>query len=114
MSRKFDNLIENLKSESIRLELDLSEELLIETAKELGPSIYVTDSKYVDSSSEAELLTVKNEFLIKKLNLTDGPELDEAIMEVLEQLKDLKNKKHRVLVYALLKKNYQNKVEAIN
>jgi hypothetical protein len=104
MSRKFDNLIENLKSESIRLELDLSEELLIETAEELGVSIYGEDSQYVDSSSSDELLTVKNEFLIKKLNLTDGPVLDEAIMEVLEQLKDLKNKKHRVLVYALLKK----------
>jgi hypothetical protein len=104
MSRKFDNLIENLKDESIRLELDLSDELLIETAEELGVSIYNDDSKYVDSSSPDELLTVKNEFLIKKLNLTDGPELDEAITEVLEQLKELKNKKHRVLVYALLKK----------
>lgn len=104
MSRKFDNLIENLKDESIRLELNLSEELLIETTEELGVSIYNDDSKYVDSSSPDELLTVKNEFLIKKLNLTDGPELDEAITEVLEQLKDLKNKKHRVLVYALLKK----------
>jgi len=38
-----------------------------------GPAIYNRDASTVSASDEAELATVKNNFLIKKLGLKDGP-----------------------------------------
>jgi len=106
MEAKFNKYIEKLKADSDKLELGLSNEILISTAEELGPIIYSADAKFVDSKSQEELNIIKNEFLIKKLNLIDDSTLDDAILNVLEKLKALKNKKHRVLVYALLKKHF--------
>ena len=40
-----------------------------------GPAIYNADAATVAASQPAELETVKNNFLIKKLGLKDGPEL---------------------------------------
>jgi hypothetical protein len=37
-----------------------------------GPSIYNKDSSTVAGSQKTELITVKNNFLIKKLGLTDA------------------------------------------
>lgn len=67
-----------------------------------GPSIYNKDSSTVASSSESELSTVKNNFLIKKLGLTDGPKLEEAIDKVMEQYGKSNRNKYRAVVYYLL------------
>lgn len=67
-----------------------------------GPSIYNKDSSTVASSSETELATVKNNFLIKKLGLTEGPKLDEAIAKVMEQYGSSNRNKYRAVVYYLL------------
>jgi len=48
----------------------------------LGPAIYNLDASKVSGSDDKELETVKNNFLIKKLGLSDGPALDAAIKEV--------------------------------
>ena len=45
-----------------------------------GPAIYNRDASTVSASDQAELDTVKNNFLIKKLGLSDGPELDKACL----------------------------------
>lgn len=105
-STQFEILISKLKADSDKLELGLSQELIAEIAKDLGPSAFNADSKFVDSKSQEELDTIKHEFLIKKLNLINDSKLDDAISNVLEKLKALKNKKHRVLVYALLKNHF--------
>ena len=49
-----------------------------------GPAIYNADSETVAASQPAELETVKNNFLIKKLGLADGPHLTAAIDAVIE------------------------------
>ena len=49
-----------------------------------GPAIYNRDASTVSASDQAELDTVKNNFLIKKLGLSDGPALDEAINAVMD------------------------------
>ncbi len=67
-----------------------------------GPSIYNKDSSTVAGSQKTELITVKNNFLIKKLGLTDGPELDEAIDSVIEKYGRSNPNKYRVVLYYLL------------
>ena len=71
-----------------------------------GPSIYNRDSSTVSASDQSELDTVKNNFLIKKLGLSDGPKLDEAIDAVMEQYGRSTKAKYRAVVYYLLAKHF--------
>lgn len=71
-----------------------------------GPAIYNRDASTVSASDQAELDTVKNNFLIKKLGLKDGPELDKAIDSVMEQYGKSTKSKYRAVVYYLLAKHF--------
>ena len=57
-------------------------ELLRAVTVGLGPSIYNHDASRVSGSDPAELETVKRNFLIGKLGLPPGPELDDALAVV--------------------------------
>lgn len=67
-----------------------------------GPSIYNKDAATVAGSQQSEIDTVKNNFLIKKLGLKDGPELDKGIEAVMEQYGKSNKSKYRAVVYYLL------------
>ena len=71
-----------------------------------GPSIYNADSETVAASQPKELETVKNNFLIKKLGLSDGPKLDEAIQSVIEAYGRSERNKYRAVVYYMLTKHF--------
>jgi sulfur transfer protein SufE len=81
-------------------------ELLAAVTKGLGPSIYKVDAETVSGSDAKELATVKNNFLIKKLGLTDSKELDEGIEEVMERIGKSERKKYRAVVYYMLVKKF--------
>ena len=95
---KFEEAIATYKSAGIAVNHDLLEKV----AKSLGPSIYNADSSMVSGSDKAELATVKNNFLIRKLGLADGPGLDSAIDEAIEKMGRSNPKKHRAIFYTLL------------
>jgi len=71
-----------------------------------GPSIYNKDASTVAGSDKTELETVKNNFLIKKLGLSDSAELDTAIDSVMETYGRSNRTKHRAVVYYLLAKHF--------
>ncbi|CEN37936.1 DUF2853 family protein [Capnocytophaga cynodegmi] len=73
----------------------------------LGPSIYNADSSTVAGSDKTELDRVKQNFLIKKLGLKDGPELDNAIESVIETYGKSNKSKYRAVVYYLLAKHFK-------
>lgn len=77
-------------------------DLLTKVTIGCGPSIYNADSATVAGSQQSELDTVKNNFLIGKLGLSDGPDLDTAIDKVMEQYGRSNSNKYRVVVYYLL------------
>jgi len=77
-------------------------DLLTKVTIGCGPAIYNQDASTVAGSQKSELETVKNNFLIKKLGLADGPALDEAIDLVLEKYGKSNKNKYRVVVYYLL------------
>ncbi len=83
-------------------DMDLLEKVVIGC----GPAIYNKDASTVSGSSSAELETVKNNFLIKKLGLKDGPELDKAIAAVMEKYGKSERNKYRAVVYYLLAKHF--------
>lgn len=81
-------------------------DLLTKVTIGCGPSIYNADAATVSGSDQSELDTVKNNFLIKKLGLNDGPELDKAIDAVMETYGKSNRNKYRAVVYYLLTKHF--------
>lgn len=71
-----------------------------------GPSIYNPDASTVAATQEHELETVKNNFLIKKLGLADGPQLMDAINSVVETYGRSERNKYRAVVYYMLTKHF--------
>lgn len=104
---KFDEAIASYEAEVKELKLNVDSALLVAVAKGLGPSIYNADSEKVSSSDPDELDRVKKNFLIKKLGLSDGPALDQAIAEVVDQLGASNRNKYRAIFYALLVKKFK-------
>ncbi len=82
-------------------------DLLTKVTIGCGPSIYNADSSTVSGSDDKELATVKNNFLIKKLGLKDGPELDKAIAAVIDQYGKSNKNKYRAVFYYLLTKHFK-------
>jgi uncharacterized protein YehS (DUF1456 family) len=76
--------------------------LLTAVTKGLGPSIYKSASETVSGSNAKELLTIKNNFLTKKLGLIDDLKFDAAIHGVLEAIGKVEKLKYRAVVYYLL------------
>jgi hypothetical protein len=76
--------------------------LLTKVTVGCGPSIYNADAATVSGTQQSELDTVKNNFLIKKLGLKDGPDLDKGIDAVIEKYGRSNKNKYRAVVYYLL------------
>lgn len=77
-------------------------DLLTKVTIGCGPAIYNDDASTVSGSDAGELETVKNNYLIKKLGLSDGPELDKAIDAVMEKYGKSNRNKYRAVVYYML------------
>jgi hypothetical protein len=91
-----------------KLGLGLDEAFLTKVTVGLGPSIYNKDSECVSCSAEAELATVRENYLKKKLGLTLGDdELNSAIKKVCEAMGSSNRTKYRALFYALLATNFK-------
>jgi Protein of unknown function (DUF2853) len=98
----FVETFETLKSEMASVGVSYDAALFEKVTKALGPVIYNNDSSRVSCSDQAEMDRVKNNFLINKLGLADGPELDAALKEVCEQLGSSNRNKYRAMFYYLL------------
>jgi len=71
-----------------------------------GPAIYNADASTVAATQETELELVKNNFLIKKLALSDGPELMDGIKKVIDIYGKSERNKYRAVVYYMLTKHF--------
>lgn len=81
-------------------------DLLTKVTIGCGPSIYDADASTVAGSQPGELETVKNNFLIKKLALSDGPQLMEAINKAIETYGKAERNKYRAVIYYMLTKHF--------
>tara|TARA_R110002110_G_scaffold335690_1_gene546335 strand:- start:34 stop:375 length:342 start_codon:yes stop_codon:yes gene_type:complete len=81
-------------------------DLLTKVTIGCGPSIYNDDASTVAGSEASELETVKNNFLMKKLGLADGPQLMDGINSVIETYGKSERSKYRAVVYYMLTKHF--------
>ncbi|MEM9044704.1 MAG: DUF2853 family protein [Pseudomonadota bacterium] len=89
-----------------KCKMDPDMDLLMKVTIGCGPAIYNSDAETVASSQQEELDTVKNNYLIKKLGLKDGPKLDEAIASVIDTYGKSERNKYRAVVYYMLCKHF--------
>ena len=95
MSKRDDLIVKYAADLKDKCGVTADMDLLTKVTIGLGPS----DAKV--------LATVKNKFLIKKLGLTDSPDLDKAIDAVIEKYGRSNRTKYRVVVYYLLAKHFK-------
>jgi len=81
-------------------------ELLTKVTLGCGPAIYNDDSATVAGTDPAELETVRRNFLVRKLGLSDGPHLMDAIRAVIEIYGQSERNKYRAVVYYMLVKHF--------
>ncbi|MBL3703444.1 DUF2853 family protein [Sulfitobacter sp. BDSS02] len=104
---KRDELIEKYAADlKEKCGMDPDMDLLTKVVIGCGPAIYNDDSSTVAVSQPGELETVKNNFLIKKLGLSDGPELDAGMNSVIETYGQSERNKYRAVVYYMLTKHF--------
>lgn len=77
-------------------------DLLTKVTIGCGPSIYNADSETVAASDPDELERVRTNYLVKKLGLTDGPELMDGIHAVVQKYGSANRNKYRAVVYYML------------
>lgn len=82
-------------------------DLLTKVTVGLGPSIYNIDASKVSGSDEKELETVKKNYLIKKLGMSDSPKLMDGVSAVMEKYGSSNRNKHRAVVYYMLCKHFK-------
>lgn len=84
------------------LGLHYHEDLYYAIVNHLGATTHDEDAHLVACSDQQECETVKQNFLIGKLGLEDGPELDDAIEQICHGLGESNRHKHRMTFYYLL------------
>lgn len=87
---------------NVQPDMDLLKKVIIGC----GPSIYNDDASTVSGTDPSEIETVRNNFLINKLRLSDSPKLDEGINKVLDLYGKSNRNKYRAVVYYLLTKHF--------
>ena len=105
---KRDELIEKYAvdiKDKFGLEPDM--DLLTKVTIGLGPSIYNADASKVSGTDQKELETVKNNYLIKKLGMSDSSALMEAVNSVVEKYGSSNKNKYRAVVYYMLCKHFK-------
>lgn len=81
-------------------------DLLTKVTIGLGPAIYNLDASKVSGSDDKELETVKNNYLIKKLGMSDSADLMTAINSVIDKYGRSEKNKHRAVIYYQLCRHF--------
>jgi hypothetical protein len=81
-------------------------DLLEKVVAGLGPSVYNADAETVATSQPSEIETVKTNFLVKKLGLSENDDLDGAIAAIAERYGSSNRNKYRAVFYYMLAKHF--------
>jgi len=100
---KFDEVVAKAAEQLKKVGVKADETLLRAIAKSQGPSIYLKDASLVSCSDEGELKRVEDNFIVKKLGVTDAKTIQKALEETCAKFKDIRQKMRVAFYYALVK-----------
>ena len=104
---QFYTKVDFYKDTMTNLGLECDPKLLTAVTKGLGPSIYKADAEKVLGTGENELVTIKTNFIGKKLGLFDSNRIDSAISDVIDKMGKSNENKYRAIFYYLLVKEFR-------
>jgi len=104
---KRDDLIEKYATdlkEKCKMTADM--DLLRQVTIACGPSIYNRDAATVSGGSSTELETVRDNFVMKKLGVSDAGKAMEGVNAAIETYGKSNRTKYRAVLYYLLTKHF--------
>ncbi len=100
---KFDEVVAKAAEQLKKVGVTADEALLRAVAKSQGPSIYLKDASLVSCGDNAELKRVEDNFIVKKLGVTNADEIKKAIGNTCSKFKDIRQKMRVAFYYVLVK-----------
>lgn len=102
MSKRDELIAVYAKDLREKCDLEPDMDLLTTLVIKMEPVIYNADASLVAASDDSEMDKLRQNFLIKRLGLEDGPALDEGIDWAIDEYGRYERRKHRAVVYYLL------------
>ena len=96
---KFEEKVAGYKANMQKLGIKFDENKLIACTKACGPSIYNDDGETVSGSDQSELDTVKRNYLINKLGMSESDDLDSIVNHAIETMGKSNRNKYRAIFY---------------
>jgi len=95
-------LIDKYKKELSKLRVRVDDVLLKAVVKSLGPAVYRDDASRISEADADELERVKQNFMVKRLGLSDGPKLEVILNKSLDQMGRSSKHKSRAVLYYII------------
>jgi hypothetical protein len=100
---KFDDVVAKAAEQLKKVGISADDTLLRAVAKSQGPSIYLRDASLVSCGDDAELKRVENNFIVKKLGVTDEKVIKGALESACATFKPEKFKMRVAFYYSIVK-----------
>ncbi len=95
-------LIDKYKKELSKLKVKVDDVLLKAVVKSLGPAVYRDDASKISAADAAELERVKQNFMIKRLGLPNGPRLETLLNQAIDKMGRGNKHKSRAVLYYII------------
>jgi hypothetical protein len=95
-------LIDKYKKELSKLKVKVDDVLLKAVVKSLGPAVYRDDASKISAADAEELERVKQNFMVKRLGLSDGPKLEAVLNKAIDQMGRSNAQKNRAVLYYII------------
>lgn len=106
MGKREDLIVKYAEDLKTKCGMSVDVDLLTKVTIGCGPLIYDPKASFVDDTQASELDLIKRNFLMKKLGLSDGPHLMDAVAAVLDTYRGAEAGKYRAVVYYMLTKYF--------
>jgi len=100
---KFDDVVAKAAEQLEKVGVKADDALLRAVAKSQGPSIYLRDASLVSCGDDAELKRVEDNFIVKKLGVTDASTIKKAMEGTCAKFKEVRQKMRVAFYYVLVK-----------
>ncbi len=100
---KFDEVVKKAMDQLASVGVKADEQLLRAIVKSQGPSVYLRDASLVSCGDEAELKRVEDNFVVKKLGVTDSKKVADVLKKACDKFSSVRQKMRVAFYYFIVK-----------